>query len=278
MIGIHVYSAVSPEMDAATMASLVSSIRERGQLVPVLLWRGEVIDGRKRMVACATLGIEPRTETLDDSADGARVAIDANTLRTHYTPSQRAMFAAQIATAKRGYIRRDRKHEVDLPIGRSTSITVQQAANLLSVGFSPVHLAKHITRTAAPEVTAAVRAGHLTLHSAQHIADRVPLDDQPRVTAEVIANKKGGHNTPQATISAAAPGYPHPPRRDWAKVLENGLNAMRATMGAVSDAVDVARLTDDQRAEAIDTARSLLTGLRHIERALNAGASHAVSA
>jgi len=61
------------------------------------------------------------------------VAVDANVLRTHYTPSQRAMFAAGIATAKRGDIGGDRKHKADAGIPASGPVTEAMAASALSV-------------------------------------------------------------------------------------------------------------------------------------------------
>jgi len=95
------------------------------------------------------------------------------------------MFAAQMATATRAEAAKKWRN----PTTANSELlppTVQQAADLLSVGHSPVHRAKHIPRTAAPEVTAAVRAGHLTLHSAKHIADAMrggraaDREEQPR--------------------------------------------------------------------------------------------------
>lgn len=90
----------------------------------------------------------------DDDVDGALVAIDANTLRTHYTASQRAMFAAGIANATKvdaGNMRHGPAaiNKLLLPV-----VTIKQAADLLAVGTDPVGKAKRIARTAHPEVTA----------------------------------------------------------------------------------------------------------------------------
>src|SRR5262245_4844857 len=63
-------SAASPDMDDAQFNELVEDIRERGQLVPICVANGEVIDGRKRLRACELLNIEPKTVNVSDG-DGA---------------------------------------------------------------------------------------------------------------------------------------------------------------------------------------------------------------
>ena len=50
-------------------ARLVASIGENGLLEPVAVWRGEVIDGRHRLRACAEAGVEPRFSQLDAATD-----------------------------------------------------------------------------------------------------------------------------------------------------------------------------------------------------------------
>jgi ParB-like chromosome segregation protein Spo0J len=277
-VNIHPYSAASPELDATAMSDLAESIRTQGQLVPVLVWRGEVIDGRKRMAVCDALGIEPRVETLSDDADGARVAVDANVLRTHYTPSQRAMFAAGIANAKRGDIGGGRRQRADEQICSSAPVTEQQAADLLHVARTNVTAAKRIQRTAAPEVVDAVRRGDLTLHAAGKIAAEVPAPDQPRVTAEVVAAKKGTRNTPHAIISAVSPGFRNAPRRDVAASLERGIEAMLATVESLAEVADGVSLTEPQREHLTGTLRHIIRAARTLERTLSHGGSNERSA
>lgn len=68
---------------------------------PSVLFAGEVIDGRKREAACRQLGTRPKTVELEPGADPAAAARSLNILRTHYTASQRALFAATRANASK---------------------------------------------------------------------------------------------------------------------------------------------------------------------------------
>ncbi len=70
--------------------ALRESIREHGQLVPILVSAaGEVVDGRHRLRICAELGIEPRFMRLDEAADIESVGLVVNVARRHLTVEAR---------------------------------------------------------------------------------------------------------------------------------------------------------------------------------------------
>jgi len=116
----------------------------------------------RRLAACERLGIEPKVVNLDPSQDAGQVARALNVLRTHYSPSQRGMFAAERANLPRGV----RPH----PGIPGCGVAAKTAAAEAGVHRSQVELAKRITRDAAPEVVQAVKAGKLTLHAAGQMA------------------------------------------------------------------------------------------------------------
>jgi ParB-like chromosome segregation protein Spo0J len=281
---VHPFSAASPELDADTTNELTASIRLHGQLVPILVWRGDVLDGRKRLAICEALGITPKVEVISDDADAARVAVDANVLRTHYTASQRAMFAASIATATPAdavNMRRDRTKRNSASYDGTADVatkpvTIRDAATLLNAHASQVTTAKQLQREAAPEVVDAVRRGQLTLHAAKTIASAVPKEEQARVTAEVVANTHGKRNTPGRIISAAAsaPGIRNLPMRNAAAAVERGVNAMLATGEALEPLVKTAVLSADQRESITHTIKQVLALVRRITHTLTVGDQH----
>ena len=95
-------SALSPDMSDAELQNLAQSIRAIGQQIPILVWQGKIIDGRKRLAACRAVGVEPIITVLLDDAPATQLAADINLMRTHYSASQRAMYAAKVAGLRSG--------------------------------------------------------------------------------------------------------------------------------------------------------------------------------
>ena len=62
-------------MDAESFAALQDDIAENGQHAPILLFEGQVIDGRHRLMACQRLGmtLQGRTLMLDSALDPTAV-------------------------------------------------------------------------------------------------------------------------------------------------------------------------------------------------------------
>lgn len=202
---VHAMSSASPDLTDDTMTALRESIASIGQLVPIVMWRGEVIDGRKRLACCEALGIEPQTVTLGDEVDALDHAGALNLLRTHYTISQRAMYASRLATLQRGEVGQHRpRGDAGIP-GSPIIPTVKEAAAMVGVHHTSVATAKRVRRIAAPELVDAVERGDLTLDAAEKIAERVPLAEQPSIAARVCSEKVGKRNMPAKVLGLAKP-------------------------------------------------------------------------
>ena len=91
-------SFLFPELAPEEYERLVSSIRREGLLDPVTVWRGEVIDGRHRLAACAEAGVRPRYHHLPDDADPVQHVISRNAFRRHLSESQRAVVAHRLSS------------------------------------------------------------------------------------------------------------------------------------------------------------------------------------
>src|SRR5262245_21262530 len=148
---ISALSAESPDMSDPEFTELLEDIRRQGQLVPVVVSNGEIIDGRKRFRACQILGIELKTIELTSDPEAAAYAL--NILRTHYNTSQRAMFAARRATLVRGDVTAQ-KNAVGESADRPQS--EKSAAKAVGVHTKRVTEAKRIRRLGDPAVAAAV--------------------------------------------------------------------------------------------------------------------------
>ena len=67
-----------PPLSPARYARLLASIRAHGLRRPIVVWRGQVIDGLHRLKACLEAGVEPRYEVLNDAEDPFEYLGDEN--------------------------------------------------------------------------------------------------------------------------------------------------------------------------------------------------------
>lgn len=203
---VHAMSSASPDLTDESMEALKQSIATHGQLVPIVLWRGDVIDGRKRLACCEALGLEPVTVTLADEVDAAAHAGALNLLRTHYTPSQLAMYASHLATVTQADGRRIREERAGANLPKlPRGLTRAEAAAMVGVSHTAIRDAKRVRRDGAPELIEAVERGDLTLSAAGKIIERVPYHEQPAIAARVCSEKVGKKNMPAKVLGLAKP-------------------------------------------------------------------------
>lgn len=230
-------SAKSPDMSAEEFAAFKADIAAQGQLVPIVLRGDEVVDGRKRLRACEELGLEPKVINVAPEQNAEMLSRSLNALRTHYTPSQRAMFAASMATRPRGGASGRWNSQLPVP-------SVADAAEGMGVNSGTVMKAKKIIREAAPEVAEAVKAGRLTLHAAKQITDKVPVKDQAKATERVIEASAGKRRqTPASVIVGAPVRRRHAPQAD--RLFANCISMIRTALEQMEPrAADVAAKAD----------------------------------
>ena len=87
-----------PMANEAEQLILKNEIKEEnGLLLPVVLWRGHIIDGRCRQKACVELGIEMLIEELDPNLNYDEVArkVKGYNSRRNLTPTQKVMAACR---------------------------------------------------------------------------------------------------------------------------------------------------------------------------------------
>ena len=93
----HYLSAIFPDMQPAEYTALCNSIREHGQVHPIIVFQGQVLDGWQRYRVCQELGIDPRIEPFHgDELDALHYVIAVNLCRANPTPDQLAVVAVEI--------------------------------------------------------------------------------------------------------------------------------------------------------------------------------------
>jgi ParB-like chromosome segregation protein Spo0J len=98
----HKFAKLVPEPSASEQEELTNDIKENGLLEPIILFEGQILDGRSRQKACQKAGIELRSEDFiefDPKAMGDPLAfvVSKNFKRRQLqmTPSQKAAYVAE---------------------------------------------------------------------------------------------------------------------------------------------------------------------------------------
>ena len=91
---VHPVANLFPMLPSEELQELADSIKQDGQLQPIVLSpSGRLLDGRNRLAACKLVKVEPVFEVYEGDEDA--YALTVNVARRHLTKGQRAMIAAQ---------------------------------------------------------------------------------------------------------------------------------------------------------------------------------------
>lgn len=173
----HAAAELFPLMEGAEYEALKQDIAERGQLVPIVLHEGRILDGRNRYHACCDLEIEPTFAQYDGDSP-TQYVVSLNLHRRHLSVSQQAMIGADIlpaleAEAKSRQVEAGKSHgrgqateKVTANSPEAIGESREQAAALVGVSARTISDAKAV-KEADPELAQEVREGKVTVHAAK---------------------------------------------------------------------------------------------------------------
>ena len=84
----HELATIFPQIDQDDLIRLTTDIKQKGQLEPIWLYQGKILDGRTRYEACRGLGIKPCFREYEGS-DPTGFVISMNLHRRHLTPQKK---------------------------------------------------------------------------------------------------------------------------------------------------------------------------------------------
>ncbi|HWQ55081.1 MAG TPA: ParB N-terminal domain-containing protein [Bryobacteraceae bacterium] len=91
-MSVHPVCDLFPFMPAGTLDKLAEDIRANGQVKPIVVHEGQIVDGRNRLLACRKAGVEPQCvewrETYHGPMTLARWIWSVNAERRHMTVDQ----------------------------------------------------------------------------------------------------------------------------------------------------------------------------------------------
>jgi ParB-like chromosome segregation protein Spo0J len=166
---VHHLATLVPEMLPDEYRALVADVRAHGLLEPIVLFQGQVLDGRHRYRACLETGTESRFKPFEGD-DPLGFVVSANLQRRHLTSSQRAVLALAFESEFAVQAKERQGARTDLTSSQSCQDVehlhaAERAAAMVGVSARLVSDAKRLRRE-APERLAGVLAGEYSLHEA----------------------------------------------------------------------------------------------------------------
>ncbi len=96
-IEFHSVANIFPMMTENEFESLKDNIEQNGLIQPIYLFKGQIIDGRNRYLACLERGIEPTFRNYEGTeSDLLTFVISLNLQRRHLNTSQKACLAVEL--------------------------------------------------------------------------------------------------------------------------------------------------------------------------------------
>lgn len=190
MLEFHEAANLFP-MDDESLDALSADIKANGLEIPVELYGGKIIDGRRRYMACRMADVEPDCVEVDP-ADPVAYVLSLNLHRRHLTPSQKAMVAAR---ARDMYDREAKERQKRKPADSVVENLPQQntkardaAGKAVGVSGKTVDFATKVLQHAEPEIIKAVDEGRMAVSTAAvHATD--PPEVQRKVASEPKRNR-----------------------------------------------------------------------------------------
>jgi hypothetical protein len=213
-----------PLGESADLEALAEDLVANGQRFPILRFQGQLVDGRRRELACRRAGLEPWCEDLDDLDEAAVAALvlSLNAHRRHNTRVDLALSAAHcVAAAEAG------------------GVAPTRLASALGINRQAVYKAGLVLKH-CPHLERDLRAYRLSLEQAYGQA-REAARAHPTATDAAPPRHRGRPLTPIAPEQV--------PRR-WRALWQA---ARRADPLAVAASLG----TEDEAAAALQSGRSL---------------------
>ena len=159
----HPFAALFPELPPEELTQLARDIKERGQLEPIILYKGLILDGRNRYRACQIAGVKPRIEEFNAKAakrSPEEFVLSRNLRRRHLSVGQKAAIALDWSEQIELSPEPEKNKERGRPKG-----TLSEAAKYIGINEQRVFEVRQI-RDANPTLYREVKDGRRSLNSA----------------------------------------------------------------------------------------------------------------
>ena len=173
----HPACSLFPLLEKDQLWALADDIKANGLLEPVVMHKGQVLEGRNRLRACRMACVEPRFVEWDGKGSPVEFVISKNLARRHLTSSQKAAIAVTLlpmleaeARERQRAGKRLAKKLAEVPVNGKAS---QIAARLTRTNSRYVELVKSI-QDKSPEIVRKIRDGVVKVPEAAELAEMPP--------------------------------------------------------------------------------------------------------
>jgi hypothetical protein len=199
-------------LDEENLDGLAADIKAHGQQVPIELFDGKIIDGRRRYRACEIAGVKPKTISVSPS-DPVAYVLSLNLHRRHLTPSQLAMVGAR---AREMYDeaakRRQQASGGDKKSPKAKSVQEKfpepihrqardEVGKVVGVSGKLIDSGTKVLTEAVPELVKAVDEGRLSVSNAAKVAAQP--EQMQRAVAEQAKFSGGRYRMPVIEMAPA---------------------------------------------------------------------------
>lgn len=271
-IPVHPAAMLFPMMFGEDLGNLADDIAANGLMEPIVIYHGQILDGRNRLAACEMASVEPRFIEVNGELPSATIYVLSHNLhRRHLTTSQRAAIAAEIVP-----LLKEEAHKrklSGLKNQQHTSSTCFQAndktkgsvariaAEAVQVSHDSVEKALRVKRD-EPGVFEQIKRGEVTVNAAA--GERERSQERRRLEKDVEQTKA------------------YQPKTDHQKKLAEGqkermVKALSVVTGICRglESADVRKIVaacdDEERNTWADRAKELATQLRAFSARLQKG-------
>lgn len=181
----HEFASMWSMLEGTAFEDFATDIAAHGLRVPIVLYKGKILDGRNRYRGCNAAGVEPHFVEADAKNDDEALELvwSLNDVRRHLAVFERAFAASRYAKLKNGQNLPNKKSALSNERALSNSASIEMAAAKFEIGVPSVADARAIEKY-APELEDKVRKGVLALREA---ATQARAIGQGRLAAKVQA-------------------------------------------------------------------------------------------
>lgn len=179
----HPYCETFSLIEGDDFDALVDDIKTHGLREKIWCYKGKILDGRNRYLACKKAGVKPLTRVFKGTdADALAFVWSVNDRRRHLTPSQRAMAASRY---------KEHLKSLNLDSGDVT----QMAADHSKVSRAAVFQADKVREEGSKALQRAVDTGEIAVSKAAKVVD-LPKSEQLKAATQKPEASKPVEVTP----------------------------------------------------------------------------------